>query len=54
MGYINSRQLRLLAQPLAKCFDPGRIQGRGGSDQNSYSGNSRRLLRLGEGGESEH
>jgi hypothetical protein len=36
-----------LAQPLAQCFDPGRIGGRGGRDQNSYPGNSRRLLRLG-------
>ena len=36
-----------LAQPLAKCFDPGRIAGRGGPDQNSYPENSRRLLRLG-------
>ena len=35
-----------LAQPLAKCFDPGRIEGRGGPEQNSYPGNSRRLLRL--------
>jgi hypothetical protein len=31
---------------LAKGFDPGQIQGRGGRDQNSYPENPRRLLRL--------
>ena len=35
-----------LAQPLAKCFEPGRNVGRGGRGQKSYPGNSRRLLRL--------
>ena len=43
-----------LAQPLAKCFDPGRKDGRGGRDQNSYPGNSRRLLRLGFNSNSKH
>ena len=36
-----------LAQPLAKCFDPGRLEGRGAPAQDSYPGYSRRLLRLG-------
>ena len=44
---VFSFDIAKLAQPLAKCFDPGRIEGRGGRDQNSYPGNSRRLLRLG-------
>ena len=43
---VFSFDIAKLAQPLAKCFDPGRIEGRGGRDQNSYPGNSRRLLRL--------
>src|SRR5215813_5099759 len=37
-----------LTQPLAKCFDPGRNVGCGGPGQNSYPGNSRRLLRRGD------
>ncbi len=44
---VFSFDIAKLAQPLAKCFDPGRKEGRGGRDQNSYPGNSRRLLRLG-------
>ena len=44
---VFSFDIAKLAQPLAQCFDPGRIEGRGGRDQNSYPGNSRRLLRLG-------
>ena len=44
---VFSFDIAKLAQPLAKCFDPGRKEGRGGRAQNSYPGNSRRLLRLG-------
>ena len=43
---VFSFDIAKLAQPLAQCFDPGRKGGRGGRDQNSYPGNSRRLLRL--------
>ena len=35
-----------LAQPLTKCCDPKRNERRGGRDQKSYPGNSRRLLRV--------
>ena len=35
---VFSFDIAKLAQPLAKCFEPGRIEGRGGRDQNSYPG----------------
>jgi hypothetical protein len=45
---VFSFDIAKLAQPLAQCFDPGRIEGRGGRDQNSYPWDFLRLLlRLG-------
>jgi hypothetical protein len=45
---VFSFDIAKLAQPSAKCFDPGRKEGRGGPAQNSYPVNARRLLRLSE------
>ena len=51
---VFSFDIAKLAQPLAQCFDPEQIGGRGARDQNSYPGNSRRLLRLGAEPDKEH
>ena len=45
---VFSFDIAKLTQPLAKCFDSWRNVGRGGPGQNSYPGNSRRLLRRGD------